>query len=285
MTSQEFSNSKGMTLRGFVSSGLCYFGFWNSSNTRDLEAQKELFSQFESWARGQGFHEVFGPIDGSTLGMYRLRLNAFDQPGFWGEPANSQEPIETLKSLGYDVREKYYSYVCHRIEKLRPLMKSLEEKIPKTALSDLRFEKLRMEKWSLVEDQIREVANEIFAKNFAFSPMSKEDFSKVYSKPVLEKVCQDTSMLVWADQRLVGFCVNFKDAANPERVLIKTAGVIEPYRRMGLTFFEMIRQVFESQNPYRSAILCLMREGNVPALFLKDFADEVREYGLFSKKI
>lgn len=286
MNQKEFSKGSELKLKGFATSQMCYFGFWNFQNSSDEHVQKELFLEFENWAKAQGFSKVYGPIDGSTLGMYRLRLNAFDQSGFWGEPANTEEPLRMLQSMGFQVAEKYYSYVCHDIEKLRPMMDSLGAKIPQSALADLRFEKLDISKWSQFEDQIRLAANEIFAKNFAFSPMNKEDFSRVYSKPVLEKVCEKTSMLVWSqDQKLVGFCVNFKDATDPHRVLIKTAGVIEPYRRMGLTFFEMIRRVFQSENQYRSAILCLMREGNVPAMFLKDFADEVREYGLLAKEI
>lgn len=286
MEKREFIESESVRLTGFSRPDLCYFGYWNLTSLAQGSEQTKIFSALESWARSLGHKQIYGPIDGSTLGTYRLRINCFSEAPFWGEPANLEEPVKYLKSVGFVIAEKYFSYIVHDLVKLRPFVLNLAKKIPKAAISDLSYEPLRLDDWPHMEVELCSVANQIFAKNFAFTPMEIENFRTIYTPEVRAMICERTSLIVRSkENKIIGFCVNFKDPQNSQRLLVKTLGVVESHRRMGFPFFEMIRRIFEAENLYQSAVLCLMRDGNVPALIMKDFADELREYALFRKDL
>lgn len=287
MKTELFKNNFGDEMIGYSRADLTYFGNWKATgSSQNLENIRDLISQFETWAKAQGASEVFGPIDGSTLGSYRFRIDHFEETPFWGEPANSSEEVALIQSLGYEIAEKYYSYVCHDLTKLMTLTAELEKKIPAAMTADLVFNKIDLTKWSELEERLCLAANKIFAKNFGFTQISVEQFRQVYQPSVRSLICTETSILVENQKKeVIGACLNFKNPNNPSEILIKTVGVVEEYRRMGFVFFEMIKRLLISNHSYKSAILCLMREGNVPSLFLKDFADEVRQYALFRKNL
>ena len=47
------------------------FGHWET--TEDLEADGLLMDAIEAWAKGQGAGVIYGPIDVTTYGTYRVR--------------------------------------------------------------------------------------------------------------------------------------------------------------------------------------------------------------------
>jgi hypothetical protein len=54
---------------------------------------------------------------------------------------------------------------------------------------------------------------------------------------------------------------------------------------MGATFFKLMESIITRGPHLRKAIICLMKEGNLPSTVLSKFATGVRNYALFVKKI
>src|SRR4051794_5000925 len=78
---------------------VAFFGRWEPSSQ-----DTALFTELETWARRIGARRVYGPIESSTLGLYRLQISDFDSPEtFPGEPRNSPALPERLRGLGYEV--------------------------------------------------------------------------------------------------------------------------------------------------------------------------------------
>lgn len=276
-------------LRGYLrADGFCYFGNWSQAlNSNSDEKDCEIvFDEFEKWARSYGASTIYGPIDGSTLYNYRLRLDSFDRKSFWGEPNNSKVPVEFLKSRRYRIAETYFSYEFSSMESVKIWVEKFLKHVPDIALKDLRFVPLTKELWIDRGQEFCALANVIFAENFAFKKVTYPEFRELYHGPALQLIDLETSTVVLnASNEIVGCAMNLRDPQNPEVLLLKTLGVLPAYRRMGATFFELIRQMCLRNKSYRQAILCLMKEGNLPSTVLKDFSNHTRTYGLFSKRL
>ena len=54
-----------------------FFGYWET--TEDPEADRLLMAKVEAWAKAQGASVLYGPINFTTYGTYRLRTSA--EPG------------------------------------------------------------------------------------------------------------------------------------------------------------------------------------------------------------
>jgi hypothetical protein len=66
----------------------------------------------------QGAEAVYGPINFTTYGEYRIRLNNFDKGALPGEPYNPPYYEALLEQLGYQFSQGYYSIFSEQVEKL-----------------------------------------------------------------------------------------------------------------------------------------------------------------------
>ena len=75
----------------------------------ELEPNQILFQRFEQWAKSNGAEAVYGPINFTTHGLYRVRLDYFEHGCFPGESYNPSYYPALLEKLGYQVNQHYYS--------------------------------------------------------------------------------------------------------------------------------------------------------------------------------
>jgi hypothetical protein len=77
----------------------------------DLRAGPVLLDAAEAWAAGRGRVIVRGPFDPDFWVGYRMRLDHFGTPPFFGEPYNRPEYPGIWHDAGYDVVQRYSSRI------------------------------------------------------------------------------------------------------------------------------------------------------------------------------
>ena len=206
----------GIRLAGFFNPNLnidgqkvAFFGYWETPN--NLESNQRVFSKFESWAKNKGAEQVFGPINFSTFGDYRLRIDGFDRPQFLGEPYNPNYYPELLASLGYEVRYKYFTACC-TIETLafaaKMQMEHLEKKV---SAAGIEIVPLTPEYWIDNLDQLYPIIDCIFSENFAYTPITFDQFKVYCGEKFAKKFCTKMSNIALKGDKLVAFQLFYPD--------------------------------------------------------------------------
>ena len=83
------------------------FGFWETINNRI--PNHRLFRALMRWAKAQGASRLIGPINFSTLGKFRLRLDTPTCAPFAGEPYNPPWYQHLLGQMGFQPLARYFS--------------------------------------------------------------------------------------------------------------------------------------------------------------------------------
>ena len=87
---------------------VAFFGFWESID--ELDPNIKLFSDFLKWAKTKNVDKVYGPINFSTYGPYRIKTNYREGEGcFQGEPYSPPYYMKLMDGLGFDVAKRFYS--------------------------------------------------------------------------------------------------------------------------------------------------------------------------------
>ena len=313
-------------LVGFYNPELCiegesvaYFGFWESSE--DTEATSLIFSQFEGWAKECGASRIYGPINFSTYQHNRLRIDAFEQAPFIDEPYNPSYYPALLTEQGYSIKYNYLSGINQNlpnlVQQLAPSFEVMEKKLG----SMFHFEPLNEQVWLDNLDKLYPLVDSIFSENFAYTPISWENFQLQCGEVFAKKMCPKTSMLVRdSDGEIAAFFITYPDygslvnqqghlqGANlsssdisfeqhypllqqPRLLLAKTAGIAHKYRAYGLFPLMIMRIASAAQAYYEYMAGAMGREDN-PSLSVyhklvaagnKDFV--ARNYALFTKSL
>lgn len=260
-----------------------YFGYGKFSS--DLNLNRDLFRRLHDWSLENDTQEIWGPINYSTYGEYRYRTSHLDSVAFMGEPDNGIHELRVLEENGFQVGQRYLTYEIHNLEAVN----SWADKngLTQAMRSLVGYRIVRAEELNLNHrmEELHRVTQEIFADNFAFKPIQFSLFKNIFSRLVRD-MCQKTSVFLLDKQsRICGYFINFPDGRDPERLLVKTAGVVPSARLMGLSFLALLGHVLMSGATFKKASLCLMREGNFPSLISRSLFNSQREYALFKKTI
>jgi hypothetical protein len=262
---------------------VAFFGRWNPSAN-----DTALFSEFESWARKIGARRVYGPVESSTLGMYRLQISDFESPEtFPGEPRNPAALPERLSALGYSIAQTYVTYWTSRISEIRAWAETASRGPLGKLSPDFKLREITPEYWAGRQEDLRVAVNDIFAENFAFTPIDEGTFEAAFGGTFLNVICQRTSFVVeHSSGEIAGLCICFPGPGGT--LYVKTVGIVERYRGRGISLVAMILEIFARATKgvnYRRVALCLMREGNFPSLLLKPLIERERRYALFAKEL
>jgi hypothetical protein len=246
------------------------------------EAVARLFSESTGWLRGIGAGAVVGPLDGDTWHRYRLSVGPWDEPPFLLEPDNPPwyEPLWTAN--GFTVLERYFS---KRIDPAA-VVAHLEGRAREALAAGYRLRPLDPARFEAELRTIYELSRRIFARNFLYTEISREEFVRLYAGA---RALLDPGLVLFArspEGEDAGFLFAYPDlfravaAMRGERGLLarlrflrhrreadavdfKTIGVLDGHRRSGVAaalFHEGHRRAVEKG--YARANHCLYKEGN-----------------------
>lgn len=288
-----------------------YFGFWETVD--DSTVNKELFSAFEQWAKGEGAQRIYGPINFNTYGLYRIRTNDFGKPCFQGEPYNPSYYPGLLESLGYSVAFNYFSQFDHDIPRLvkemeAPCARSLEK-----MGDDFEVHPLTPEFWMQNLQEIYRLSELVFQANFAYTPINFEIFKALCGESFIRKAHPTASMVVmdkkehciagmllcfpsWGplinqgarnrvDPAHIDYSTHVNLLPEPKMALAKTTGVDPRYRSKGLytyMMYHLTKTVMETGFTDYGAVL--VKEDNL-SLGMAAKAAIRRTYALYWKEI
>lgn len=289
---------------------VAYFGYWESVN--DLEANRPLFSALEEWAREKGATRLYGPINFSTFGAYRIRTGGFEQGAFPGEPYNPSYYQDLLRGLGFETNEdlEYRSFpvdIPAFLEASSREYNALKRRID----SRLKVEQLTADIWLDKIEEFYQLIDQIFGQNFAYTPVSKAQFKTSMGLSFAEKLCPLSSMIAWGKEgEIAGFFLAFPDysplqnqgAGNarldqvsfahdfgnlprPRTMLLKTVGTHPKYRRFGLGSYLGLEGCRLAQDKYDRVIAALLKSDNPSTNFPRRHIQTNRTYALFSKRL
>lgn len=302
---------------------VAYFGFWETIN--DSKVTATLFTDFEAWAKECGANRIYGPINFSTYQGNRLRIDAFDQAPFIDEPYNPSYYPSLIREQGYEVKYHYLTginqHLPNLIKQLAPSFKMMNKKLE----GMFNFEPLNEKVWLENLENLYPLVDSIFSENFAYTPISWENFQVQCGEKFAKKMCPKTSILVRDnDGEIAAFFITYPDygslvnqqgieesgdAANelnssdisfdlhypllkaPRLLLAKTAGIAHKYRAYGLFPLMIMRIASAAKDSYEHMAGAMGREDN-PSLSIyhklvaEGNVDFVpRNYALFTKSL
>jgi hypothetical protein len=283
-----------------------FFGFWESID--DEAPNRQLFQGLSDWALSQGVKRLYGPINFSTFGAYRLRLDAFDAGCFLGEPWNPPYYPALLESLGLGVRHRYFSTfddLTKSAASVRPVYLRLKPKFEGV----VSIGPMTGDFWMAHLDQLHAFVDAMFGANFAYTPLSHAEFEQHCGQTLADRLCPHSSVLAQVhDGRIAGFFLTYPDFSpllrqsnpqrlpasslkqaehfpllpHPRRLLAKTAGVHPDFRKHGLFTAISCEMLLRAADHYQRIVGAMVREDNNSRQFaLRHTGSVLHHYGLY----
>jgi GNAT superfamily N-acetyltransferase len=265
-------------------------------------AAPALFAAAEAWAAGQGCAAVRGPFDPDYWVGYRLKLDHFDVPPFFGEPYNRPEYPGLWEAAGYEVVDRYQSNVVLRPRTLAQGMWSRDYLLARVRDAGVTVRPMGRDFGSALRP-IHELVMDRFAVMPEFHPLSFDQFAALMG-PMGSVLNRQASQLAWSGDKLVGFAAAAVDfgrslEAGPVRALTAlAAGRLRPrgliasymavdsaYRGCGLGAALALASLEWSARRRVPAIGSLIHEGAPTARYLADQVSRVHHYALYEKPL
>lgn len=287
-----------------------YFGYWETCD--DLALNQAAFSEFESWARSQGAEVIYGPINFSTYGSYRVRIDRFDMQPFIGEPYNPSYYPELMDSLGYRVDQLYGSTDTGHPSSIVDSKLNDIKQFEQTTGQEYRIFTVSVDYWMSKLEQLYALSVEIFQANFAYTPISFTVFKQVCGADFIKKACQHSSVIAESlEGDIAGMMLNFPDYAplvcqgadygiapsqanfaehfdllpRPRSLLLKTAGTAQAHRGKHLYNYLFHKSCQQALAHYDNLTGCLFHLDNPSRKTVSQFNEGLRRYALYAKEL
>ncbi|MCJ8169129.1 hypothetical protein [Atopomonas sediminilitoris] len=285
---------------------VAFFGYWEGID--DSTPHAILFNELRAWARRQGATRLYGPINFSTFGAYRLRVDGFEHGCFPGEPWNLPYYPALLSRLGFNERYRYLSTstACAEVaSEVAQGVRALEAKLA----PHVRISGLDGAFWLDNLDAMYGFVDGVFGANFAYRKPSMAQFSAQCGRSFAERLCPHSSVVAQThDGRIAGFFLVFPDYAplyhqfgitqpkfaehfdrlplHNRHALAKTGGVLPEMRELGL-FTAMSGALSLRAAPHYARIsACLVRADNHSKQFaLRHGTASQRHYALYQQDL
>lgn len=288
---------------------VAFFGFWEAVD--QLAINQALFQAVETWAREHGAKRLYGPINFSTFGSNRLRLDNFAHGCFPGEPWNPPYYPELLAQLGYRCAMLYHSFPVPIADLIASAQFEHEQLQPMMAAAQLSIDTLSPALWLERLDDFYDLVDQIFGQNFAYTPIDRAAFRAAFGPGFASKLCPHASVIATShDGRIAGFFLAVPDYApvvrqgalaqrrddflfardfaqlpRPRAILAKTLGVHPDFRGLGLSTVLTLELTRRAQAHYDTLIGALIREDNHSMRFPTRHIGAMRSYSLYEKAL
>jgi hypothetical protein len=282
-----------------------FFGYYES--TGDAAAVKLVMDGVCAWAREAGARRLYGPVNFTTAQPYRFRL-AGPPDAYLDEPYNPLRYGDEVEAFGFT---RVRAYASHDMDPsdIRSMSEASAEHRAQVAQRGYRFEPLTPEVWSARADELYHVGNAVFASNFAFRPMTRQEFGTYFGERWARKLHPELSLIVYGpddtvagvsfvyphyaplaaqgagDARVPVAQLNYAEHGHAStEIVYKTAGVAPAHRRMGLGW-AIVGETGEMAIRAGVTLLYMgpMREDNPSLNAVRGGWQRQRVYGLFAR--
>jgi GNAT superfamily N-acetyltransferase len=238
-----------------------------------------------------------GPMDGNTWRSYRLVIERGNEPPFFLEPDTPDAWVSHFTAAGFDTLATYSSALARDLTRRDPRLDALAERLaarnivirpldPTHADDDLR----RVFALSLIA----------FKENFLYTPLDEAEFMEQnrrllpFVRPELVLLAEHHDEASQGEGRheLVGFLFAVPDVLQqkrgqtPDTIIIKTVAVKPGLGHAGLgSLLVAEAQQRAAALGYTRAVHALMHESNVSRNISRRYAETIRRYALFAKRL
>jgi len=286
-----------------------FFGYFET--TGDADAERAVLAHVAAWAREHGARRLYGPIDFATALRYRVLLA--HEPGalpFHGEPWTRPGIPAALEALGFAIARRYKSVLIP--EATRDAACDGDRPAYQRCLAEgYRIESLTPARWLAEADRLHPLVDDIFAGNFAYSPIARPQFDAMCGADFAARFDPEVSTIAYApDGAIAGvyliyphygpllvqgagaarvaaarirFAEHFQALGKVAQVF-KTLGVARAQRSRGVASALVFAGFERGRGRYQGSIAALMREDNRTVTMSPPGSHE-RWYGLYSKPI
>jgi len=283
-----------------------FFGYWESVN--DRSADRAIFAKAERWLREQGAPRVYGPINFSTFGLYRLRIQT--EPGaipFPDEPFNPPSYPAALERLGYEVDSTYLTQIAPNTV-ARAVRQARWTEYERVIAAGYRIEALPPELWLERLAELHSLVNATFADNHAFTAIPRAGFVRLCGEAFIRRACPHTSVVAFGPGgEIAGFFLVYPhygplvvqgrgakrvapselsyerhmpllQALGPVAAICKTVTVAPAHRERGLMTALTLSQFARGDSLYSSWYGTLIRADNRSGRYAEQHVTGLRHY-------
>ncbi|MCP4871083.1 MAG: hypothetical protein GY898_20440 [Proteobacteria bacterium] len=292
---------------------VAFFGYWCSAGDG---GDAELFAQAEAWARDRGAQDVYGPINFTTYGHYRIRLSVESDEAttFPDEPHNPTTWPGILEEAGYSLDQQYLTQTG------LGAMGLVVAQMKRPVVDQLLSEGYRVESFTHADwmDRLRElhgIIDAVFGANFAYSPLSWPTFEAKCGEGFIRRADPEVSTACYGpDGSLAGFFLVYPhygalvcQGAGADRAptgdldfathwpqlkdrpwraaIAKTVGVNPAHRGKGV-MAALTGGIFErGAERYPHWYGAMIRQGNLSSNYARGNTTGERWYGLYRKRL
>lgn len=275
-----------------------YLGFFESEN--DSKAVEALFHKAEELAIQKGCQSIMGPIDSSFWLRYRFKINQF-QHSYTGEPYNKDYYCKMWMDNGYEVVEQYYSNHFMRVAPEYHEQK-FEERLSKKKEEGYIIKSPSKEAFDETISQVYDLLIELYQHFPAYSYITKEEFSSLYS--YLKWIIRYNMVkMAYYKGKAVGFFISIPNYGNvvygkmslwdyiklfhirkhPKEYVMLYMGIDASHKGLGKAITEAVKE--ELQKARTPSVGALIRKGNINRDYFSKLVDYEYEYVLLRKEL
>jgi hypothetical protein len=267
-----------------------YLGFFECPD--DGRVSAELFEWAQQMAVERGCRRIVGPVDASFWLRYRMKLDAFDAPTYFGEPRNPAHHPKLWEQAGFEITQRYSSTI-YPVKPPEFRTAQLQERLAGAQDQGFRIESLNPREWDIVFPRVHALIMALYAELPVFKPLSFADFEAVFGS-LKQAADPELITLIWKGAELVAFSIvlpDYGDLANPLRLSWRK----HHYRRVvasymgstipGLGSALAARLQQQAGAKQLSVVGALIAEGKPTAEYAKSEAIAHHHYALYRREL
>jgi hypothetical protein len=235
-----------------------------------------------------------GPMDGNTWRSYRLVIERGSEPPFFLEPDTPDAWVSHFTAAGFDTLATYSSALARDLTRRDPRLDALAARLGERNIV------IRPLDLAHADEDLRRVfalSLITFKGNFLYTPIDEAEFME-QNRRLLPAVRPELVLLAEHHREaeggnaLVGFLFAIPDVLQqkrgqtPDTIIIKTVAVKPGLGHAGLGSLLVAEvQTRAAALGYTRAVHALMHEQNVSRNISRRYAETIRRYALFAKRL
>ena len=199
----------------FQGTKLGWFGFFDC--IEDADVAVALFQAAESWLKARGLTEIQGPACYSMNYEWGVLIDSFDMQPAVFLPYNPPYYPAIIESAGYAKRKDLWAWDIDVHKPLPEKLVRVTRKIQEREGYVIR--PVRLKDWDAEIRRLRDIYNSAWEKNWAFVPMTPEEFEHL-GKELKLVVKEELVLIAEVHEKAIAFSLTIPDA-NPAIALAR----------------------------------------------------------------